>query len=285
MQKLTLSVILLTLATGLIYAQEAEEEPVYGWHEELVGNLNFTQNSFDNWSQGGENSWSWATEVRGKFINDQEKFNWSNSGKFAYGKTRVGSQEARKAADEIKLESVYTYKLGVYVNPYVSVTGHTQFAEGLNYIDDTTTVEVSNFLDPAYITESIGVGYEPVANFKTRIGAAMKQTFTDKHSIPYADDPSTDKIEKTRNEYGVESVTDFSQKLNKIVLFTTKLELFSNVQRFDEIDVNWDNLITAKVSEYINVSFNFKLFYDKDISTKRQLQQTLAVGLSYNFLK
>jgi hypothetical protein len=275
--------VILLLLFALLAAQEESEEPEYGWQKELVGNLNFTQNSFDNWSQGGEDSWSWALELRGKFINDQETYNWSNSGKFSFGKTKVGDSGARKAADEIKLESVYTYKLGIHLNPYVSVTAHTQFAEGFKYEADTSFA-VSNFMDPGYFTESIGLGYEPVKNFKTRIGAAMKQTITDEFPVPYADDPETEKIEKTRNEFGIESVTDYSAKLNEIVIFTTKLELFSNAERFDEIDVNWDNLINAKVSKYITVSFNLKLFYDKDISTKRQLQQTLAVGLSYNFI-
>jgi len=277
--------IIVFLVSQILLAQEEKKEPEYGWQKELVGNINFTQNSFDNWAQGGEDSWSWATEIRGKFINDQEKFNWSNTGKLALGKTKVGSNESRKAADEIKLESVYTYKMSLHVNPYVAVTGLTQVAEGFKYFDgDTTKVAISNFLDPAFFTESIGVGFEPVNNFKTRFGAALKQTITDKYSKPYADDPETSKIEKTKNEVGMESVTDYSRKLNEIILFTTKLELFSNIKSFEEIDVNWDNLFTAKIASNINVSFNVRLFYDNDISKQRQLQQTLAVGLSYSFI-
>jgi hypothetical protein len=60
--------------------------------------------------------------------------------------------------------------------------------------------------------------------------------------------------------------------------------MFSNLEAINEVDVNWDNLISAKVSEYINVSFNLNLFYDRDISLSRQLKQTLAVGLTYSFL-
>jgi hypothetical protein len=79
----------------------------------------------------------------------------------------------------------------------------------------------------------------------------------------------------------MESVTDISYKFNEILLYTSKLELFSNLNRIDEIDVTWDNLISAKLSKYLTASLNVKLFYDKDISTRRQLKQTLAVGLSY----
>ena len=91
-------------------------------------------------------------------------------------------------------------------------------------------------------------------------------------------------MEKTRIEYGAESVTDLEYKVSENILFKSKLEMFSNLVALNEVDVNWDNLVTAKVSEYINVSFNLNLFYDRNISKSRQLKQTLAVGLSYSVL-
>lgn len=280
-QTYLLLTLLLVFAMSALAQDKEEEKPEYGWKKELIGNLNFTQNNFDNWEQGGENSWSWQLDINAKFVNDQEKYNWSNSGKCSFGKTKIGDVEARKAADEIKLESVYTYKLGVYVNPYIAVAGKTQFIRGYQYSGDSKT-EVSNFMDPGYFTESIGVGYAPNDKIKSRLGAALKETITS--DFPYADDPNTEKIEKTKVEIGAESTTDINVKLNEMILFTSKLELFSNLERVDEIDVNWDNLFSVKISKYINVSLNICLFYDKDISKKRQLKETLAVGLSYSFL-
>ncbi|MCK5078212.1 MAG: DUF481 domain-containing protein [Calditrichia bacterium] len=114
---------------------------------------------------------------------------------------------------------------------------------------------------------------------------AFKQTIADKFAAAYSDDPETvDEIETVRSEIGMESVTDYSRKLNENILFTTKLEAFSNFESVKEIDVRWDNVFSAKVSKYIVVSFNFKLFYDKDISVKRQIKQILAVGLTYSFI-
>lgn len=89
----------------------------------MVGGINLTQNSFDNWTQGGENSFAW--QLNFKFINDQQKTNWSNSAKSAHCSTKTGDQESRKSIDEIKLESVFTYKLALYVNPYVAVNDET----------------------------------------------------------------------------------------------------------------------------------------------------------------
>jgi len=275
--KFVSAVLFILLALTFTFAQEAaEEKPAYGWKKEGVANLNFTQNQFDNWSQGGEDSWSWQLDINAKFVNDQEKYNWTNTGKVSYGKTKVASAGAKKAADEIKLESVYTYKMSIYINPYVAVTGQTQFTDGFDYSTDPAT-KVSGLMDPAYFTQSAGLGFDVSKNIKTRLGAALKETITktDMAANLFA------KGEKTRVEYGAESVTDANFKLAENLLYTSKLVLFSNIKGVDEIDVDWDNVFSAKVSKYISVSLNIKLLYDKDISSRRQLKQTLAAGLSY----
>jgi hypothetical protein len=262
-----------------LFAQEEEKkEAVFGWQNQMVGNLNFTQNAFsENWGQGGEDSWSWALNINAKFENDQEKFNWANSGRLAYGQASISGQDPRKAADEIKLESVYTYKFGTFINPYFAATTQTQFTKGFHYSDSGKTAS-SNFFDPGYISESFGIGYKPNNIIKTRLGAAAKQTITDKYADIYAGG------DKFRNEIGAESVTDLNYKINEQIIYESKLELFTNFKGADEIDTNWDNTFSATVTEYIKVSFNFRLVYDKDVSEKRQLKQTLAVGLAYTFL-
>lgn len=272
-------ILVLSLAFAMqAFAQDKKEEkPKYGWTNTATGILNFTQNQFDNWAAGGENSWSWQADVNAKFANEQEKYNWTTTGKFSFGKTKVGDAGSRKAADEIKLESVYTYKMGLYVNPYVAVSGLTQFARGYQY-DADTSYAVSEFMDPGYFTQSIGLGVTITKNIKTRLGAALKETVTDKYATLYADG------ETMRTEVGAESVTDAEFTLMENIKYVSKLELFSNFKGLDETDVNWDNIFSAKVNSLITVSFNVRLMYDKDVSLKRQLKETLAVGLSYTIL-
>jgi hypothetical protein len=280
--KALLKAIVLTSICGIIQlgiAQEAEkkEEIKYGWQNNMVANISFTQNAFDNWVKGGDNSWSWQSDLLFKFTQKQPKYEWANSGKLSYGQAQVGKEDARKAADEIKLESVCTYVLNWPVNPFISAMGQTQFTNGYNYTV-SPKVEISNFMDPGYFTESIGFKYAPADIIQTRIGAASKQTVTDKFAGIYA------KGDKFRVEYGAESVTDLNVKLGQNLLYNSKLELFSTVKRFNEIDVNWDNMFTVKATKYINVTWNFRLYYDQDINIQRQLKETLAVGFSYTFL-
>lgn len=283
-KKLSLIFVFLMFLVSVVFSQDKPAEaPKYGWQREMIGGLNLTQTSFDNWVQGGENQLAWQVNLNFKFVNDQEKNNWSNTGKLTYGNTKSGKQAAKKSIDEIKLESVYTYKLGVLINPFVAATGETQFAPGYNYGTEPKT-QISAFMDPGYFRESIGVGIKPNEIVKTRLGAALKQTITSDYPAPYADDPKTLKIEKTKNEVGGESVTDVSWKVSENSLFTSKLELFSAFKTFKEIDVNWDNLLSTKISKYFNVNFNFKLFYDRDISRMRQIKQAIALGVTYSFL-
>ncbi len=280
MKKTVVLTILIFSATWLT-AQESSVNTA--WHQELVSNLNFTQNSFDNWAQGGEDSWSWLINLNGKLSRDSDSHSWVNTCKLAFGKTKVESENARKAVDEVFLESVFTRKLNEFLNPYVSFTAKTQFTSGYEY-SDTGKEEISNFLDPGYFTQSFGLGYAPSDIFQTRFGGAVKETAADEYAEVYSDDPDTDdEIEDLKVEYGAESVTDLNLKLAENILFTSKLGMFSDLNRVDEVDVDWDNLFSAKVNEYINVSLSVKILYDKDIHVKRQMQQVLAVGVSYSF--
>lgn len=287
-----LLLIFLLLAGGCAFSQDEkkEAEPKYGWSKTVVGNLNFTQSSFDNWSQGGEDSWAWLSGINARLENDQLKTNWRNVGKIEYGQSKVGEASSRKSADEIFLESVLSYKMKFHVNPYLAVNGRTQITSGYLYAKDASNqeirTEISKFLNPGYFMESAGFEYRKEETFRSRMGVALKQTLVseEKFAPLYTDKNDTEKLEKIRNEAGLESATAYTRKLTPTMVFATSLELFSNLKAFDQVDTRWDNLISAELTKYIAVSFAFQIFYDRDISIKRQLKQVLAVGLTYNFL-
>ena len=279
MRTLFLVVVFVLISAG-VYAQGGSEKPKPGWHNTATGNMSFTQNAFDNWAQGGENSWSWQTDINSSAIHEQEKYQWSSAGKLSFGNTRVDKQDSRKSADELRLETVLTYRQNLYINPYVAANALTQLTKGYDY-STANKIEISNFIDPGYFSQSAGIGYQPRKEVKTRLGAAMRETVTRDHPVPFADKPGTAKIEKTKAEFGGESVTDLNTRLGENLVLTSNLALFFNGKRVNETDVNWDNVFTSKISKYINVNFNVKMLYDRNVSKKRQLKQVLAVGLSY----
>lgn len=274
--------ILITSLALIAFATENEKNET-GWKREMVGSFNGSQTNFDNWAKGGENSWSWQINLNSKFVYNSEKYKWDNSGLVNYGKTEVGGKESKKASDELKVSSVFIYKIGLKIDPYVSITGQTQLAKGYKYADTLKTA-VSDFMDPAYLVESLGMALDLMDNLTIRLGASIKETFTNNYPVPYADNPKTTKIENLKIEYGIDSVIDFSTKFAENILLTSKVELFSNIHSIEEIDVNWDTMLNAKISKYISANFNIKLFYDNNISAKRQIKNTLMFGISYSFL-
>jgi hypothetical protein len=278
-----LASIFISVLLPLSVIAEEEEAPEYGWKNQVVASLNMTQAQFDNWSQGGENTLAWQLNLNSSFALDQMGFNWTTTGKLSYGQAKIGDLDARKSADELQIESVYLYKLGDYVNPYVSGLLQTQITKGYQYVDEDR-FPISNFFDPGYITLSAGVAYEPTPFLKTRLGAATKTTITKDYAVGLTDNPETASIEKTDTEFGMLSVTELRKPLAENILLTSKLDLFSNLEGLKEIDVRWDTILSAKVSRFVDVNLNIELLYDNNVSSKRQLKQLLALGLSYTFL-
>jgi hypothetical protein len=253
------------------------------WQKEAIGSLSFSQANFDNWASGGENTLALQFDLGGKLIKNSKRYHWVNTCKIAFGNSKIGDAESKKTIDELRIESLMTYLWKYRPDPYFSIKGETQLAPGYSYgeIDKT---QVSGILDPGYFTQSAGFTYNPMKELSVRFGAAVKETITKNYPTPYSDDTETEEIEKTKIEPGVESVIAFSKKISDNTLMNSTIDLFNNFAGFDATDVRWDTDIATKITKYINVRFNVKVFYDKDISTKRQLNQSLLLGISYTRL-
>ena len=273
------------IAPGQVAPDSAAPAAVSPWTHSLVGLATLTQVSFKDWAQGGDNTLALALTLDGKSKRTGEVLDWANSYKFAFGQARLGSQPLRKTDDKIELESILTYKLGVFVNPYAAATLKTQFVQGYKYDNLGGKVDtVSGFFDPAYLTQSAGVGYQPVPEVKIRLGAALREVFTSKFNI-YSDDPATPlEVEKTKVDGGIESVTDVQTTVMENVLLTSKLELFASFRDFEKVVVRSDNTLAAKINTYLTVNLNVQFIHEPSVSVRTQVKQTLALGLSYTFL-
>jgi hypothetical protein len=252
-----------------------------GWSKELVGTFGLTQNHYENWAQEGENSLAWQIQVSGQLIKMGKTYNWTNNGYFALGKARIGKLSSRKTLDEIRAESIYAYLIGKKVNPYISIYGQTQTLKSFRYTD-STKYEISSFMDPGYFAQGLGGKWTIHKKFISRLGFAFKETYTDAHSIPFADNPKTSKIEKIKWEQGLEWITDAKFTLMKNLLLDSRLNIFSNFKGTEEIDVRWDNVIIGKMNTYFSSRLEFRFLYDKDLSNKVQWNESLSMTLSYS---
>lgn len=279
MKRITL--LFLFVFCNLSFAQEADST-LYKWIPSLVTGLNISQIAFSNWTQGGDNALTWT--VKGNFILKYKTTGWkfNNELKGAYGRTKLGGGTYKTNDNELYLESVLSYFAGWAVDPFFSNTVRTAISKGYDYEVDPA-VEIADFFDPGYITQSIGFTYDQVKGIKTRLGFGFQEVITNNY-IKYTDDTGTTELEKFKFETGIENVTDAEFTVAENILMKTKLRLFTRFESIDIIDVRWDNTITAKVNSWLNVNFTFLMIYEEAQSLQAQIKEALQLGIVYTVL-
>lgn len=278
---------ILFLLTLLVISSPAFADPdtakiKLGWEHNIISGLTLTQISYTDWAAGGENAFAYNASIIGKSINEEEMTSWTTNYKLSFGQAEISDKGLRKTDDAIILETILAYKLKTHVNPYISASANSQFTTSYEYNDSSRTA-ISTFLDPLYAREAIGVGFLIDEHIKTRIGLALRETFTNTYTR-WADDPKTPEIEKTRIEGGIEWVTDVEVKIEENVFFKSHLETFAGFKTFSKWVIYNENLITAKISDHFNVQLGVAIRYDEFIIARTQIKEGLALGVSYQLL-
>jgi len=272
------------LASAAAFGQtDTSKAPVFGWTHSMTAGVTLSQIAFTDWSAGGDNSLSWVVSLDGKSVRDEATTNWASTYKFAFGQARISDAGLRKTDDRIELESILTYKLNQYVNPYAGITFKSQFATGFKYNTPVPGQDqrVSAFFDPAYLTQSAGAGWQATKEVKTRLGLALREIFSAKYG--YADDAATAAVEKSTVEGGIESTTDVDWKVAENILFTSKLELFAAFKAFDRVSIRSDNKLTMTVNKYISAIMAVQfLNLNTEQFPRTQIKELIAIGLTYN---
>jgi hypothetical protein len=68
------------------------------------------------------------------------------------------------------------------------------------------------------------------------------------------------------------------------MLFTSRLELFAPFKTLDRIIVRSDNIIAAKVNDYIATSLSLQLLNDVNVSPRTQVKEMISLGITYTLL-
>lgn len=268
-------------ATDYSASSAAPAAPAPGaWKHAANGFFNLSQTYFDNWVKGGTNALTWELRLEGSSIYEDSKLLWENKGKALYGRTEVADLNSRKSSDLLDLQSVLTYKLGTWVNPFAAAQLLTQFDAGYNY-EGTPRLRVAGPFDPTYLIQTLGVGYTAIPDLNVRLGGTLKETFSAAR-YGYADDTETEnEIETFKFEPGLSFTSTYKFGLMENILFSTLLDVFVNFKGTKEIDGKWENQITAKVNKYVSANFGLDMLYDYDLSESYQLKESLSIGISF----
>lgn len=257
--------------------------------------VNLNQGSLSNWSAGGDKFSLSANSLLNLFAFYKEgKKSWDNSLDLAYGIVKSTSLGTRKASDRIDFLSKYGYAIGKKWNAAALFNLRTQFANGYAYSKTAagkdTSVLTSKTFAPAYILLSPGFDYKPNDNFSFFISpiTARWVLVGDKNLGPiYGLDPG----KTSRSELGAFASANYMKALSANTMFKTKLDLFSNYKKDPQnIDIYWTNMLTAKLTKYINFNFQVDLIYDDNtanVDPKKgpapQILQLMGIGFAYNF--
>ena len=276
---LLLTFVILSAAT--FAADETEEKKDTLWVPKGIVGVNLSQVAFENWTQGGDNSLSFTFFSNFGIDYIAEIWKWRNALKLTYGRTKTGNEGYKSNDNEIFFESTLNRNVGWVFNPYVGLTARTAVAAGYNY-DVDPAIQIVGFLDPFYLTEGIGLMYDKIPNFTSRLGLGFKQTFADEFAKDYSDNPETPELETFKNETGIESVTEYTVVFLENMAYKGYLRLFGRFEDMSVWDVRFDNTITAKINDYFNVNINVLLIYDVDETLRTQLKEALQLGISYS---
>jgi hypothetical protein len=284
-------------------AQEAPKTPIIkdtAWRITVTSGLTATQTAYsDNWAGGEAGSVSWAfTSLTEAGRQLSPKLNSTTVLKLAFGQTltqtRINDSTTRwskplKSTDLIDLESVLRFTLQKFVDPYLAVRIESQFYDGSfpglkRYLSPLKTTESGGFMkvfkdDPKTYT------------LKSRLGFALRQISTK----DMVDTVLLTTKRSTTNDGGLESVSDFKAQLSSNLSYTSKLTLYKALffskskeavnDNWKSIDMNWEHLIGASITKYLQTTLNFQILYDKEIDKKARIKETLGLGLSWKFSK
>lgn len=280
-------------------AQDVKSEtPDDGWKKGGNFTLNFSQIALDNWAAGGENSFT-GIALFDAFANYSEgNMTWDNTLQIGYGLLKQEDEDWFKSEDKLEFSSKYGQKASEHWYYSGLVDFKTQFSKG--YLDSDDVDHSSTFFAPAYLTMALGMDYKPSKNFSLMLApTSTKFTFVMDDDLSADGAYGVDAGENMRAEFGGVIKAVYKVDIMTNVHYETTLELFSNyLNNPQNIDVNWDNLITFKINKYLNASLSCNFIYDDDIKfdidedndgtvdkqvAQLQFKEMFALGFSYGF--
>lgn len=287
--------------------------PVTHWEKINNFQLIFTQNSFVNWSAGGNNSISGIAKISLKRNYKNNHTVWQSDMKANYGLNKEASRELRKTEDLIELNSTFGYRECLNSKWYYSAKFNfkTQLTNGYKY--PNTDKPISKFFSPAYIFLGVGSEYfskenalkiylSPLTNKMTFV---YNQTLANEGTFgvaPAIYDEAGNLVTEGENlkvEVGTYISSEWNTEVMENIKMSNKLILYSDyLNKYGNVDVNWELNFDMSINKHMTANVGSHILYDDDVKNKEdlkndgnlvalgpkiQLKQLLGVGLLYSF--
>jgi len=287
-------VVAMAASSGMANADDTTE---MSWKKSLVVDLTATQTAYsDSWVGGEAGAISWVSNLNGSAEKQLRKwFDLKSTLRLSFGQTMTQTTDSvdqakhwskpRKSTDLIDWENIGRFTLQKFVDPFAALRLESQFL-------DASVEAKKRFFTPIKLTESAGITRRFYEHGKdqifSRLGLALRQIM--KNVI--VDSTALTTQDSTLTDSGIESVTDVTLTINKSLRYTGKLTLykaffFSGKDKVEgtpykddwkAVDVNWENIVTASITKIVTVNFYTQFLYDKEVSRKGRLKETVGIG-------
>ena len=283
------------------------------WKKMNKVGMNLNEVAFVNWNSGGNNSFS--ALFHGLFGRKYKKelLNWNSMLSVKYGLNAQEGRELRKTEDNLEINSNFGYRRDSVSNFYYSAkfSFNTQFSYGYRY--PNTENPISKFMAPGYAFLGVGSEYSsPTEDLTVYVSPVTeKSTFVLDQELanegmfgvtPAIKDEEGNIIqegERVRTEFGFLVSSAFTKEIFENIGLNNQLRLYSDyLNKFGNIDVDWELNLDLRVNEYVKANIGSHLKYDDDVKFKEDLngdgeleqtgarvqwKQLLGVGLIYEF--
>lgn len=316
MNSLRISGILFYFITISSYSQIKIQttlpDTISHWKSKNTVGFDLNEMAFVNWSPGGTSSISGL--LKGNFTRRyvRNDMKWGNELIMRYGVNKQDGVRVRKTDDALQFSSTFGYRKDTLSNWYHSArfNFNTQFTNGYSY--PNTDLAISKPFAPAYTFLGVGAEY---ANKEKRINLylspltlkntlVLDQRLANRGAFGVTKgvyDPITGELlqegKKTKTELGFLVTSHFKREMFKNINLENRLNLYSDyINKFGNIDVDWQLQLDLVVNEYVKANIGTHLVYDDDIKAKKeidgeqvtigpkiQLKQMLGVGMVYTF--
>jgi Protein of unknown function (DUF3078) len=295
MFKKTLFSIAILIATtlNLLYSQTDTSAPVDTIQKDTfwkIGGdigLNFNQILFINPRVGsGDNRIGFGGLMNLFATYKKDKFIWANSLKLQYAVQRLGENSAEnpfeKTLDNIRFGTALGYKAfndktyWAFDATFESQLSKTYPGNFLNPIE-VGDQAISNFMSPATIVLSPGIGYTPTEQLTFFLSPASFKTILVLDDLiaqlgvhgnePIDRDDLSKGYKNSFNQFGASFKALYNNKFAKDrILVSTELNLYSNyLFEPQNVDVYWNFDLGLVIWKNISINVVTNLYYDHDI--------------------
>ncbi len=231
----------------------------------------------------------WLMNIQSALNYHGKNFNFDSDLNLTFGQIVQSGQIPEKTQDEFILNIMPSVKLfkSSGIRLFLQTKAETQLAKG--WADDQET----NFADPLFLTHTLFIGNKKHSvkikeknNFNLSYGVGYSlQQIVKKNFVPVSEHQQSGEevfINGPTAVFNCKFKRSLSENTSVSFLFNS---LFLMKKGFLKNTDNsrFSSLLNASFSyKFLSVQYNGRLVYDKEISYKRQLTQTLVFGVKFD---